>query len=148
MQSISVFLNINEVAGFWWKNTELNLMGVLHDLYMFWIFVKYNRAKFHHCRICMVNFREGAFLHSDPWAAPKGPNLNMINRKNTCQGISSSIVYSILLIYHESSSIIICHADVCNAAYSKPYRSSCFKQVKHLQNLNIKNSKSQEPKYT
>ena len=36
----------------------------------------------------------------------------------------------------------------CNAAYSKPYITSCFKQVKHLQNVSIRNSKSQEPKYT
>ena len=37
----------------------------------------------------------------------------------------------------------------CNAAvYSKSYRASCFKQVKHMQNVTVKNSKSQEPKYT
>ena len=40
------------------------------------------------------------------------------------------------------------HPDVCNAAYSKSYRASCFKQVKHLQNLSVKNSISQELKYT
>ena len=121
-------------------------------------YVRYTCAKFHHCRICVTDFREGE--QPDPWAAPKRPKLSMINRKNTFQGISSSIVYSVLLIYHDSCSIMkqnqkkrnqtchICHADVCNAAYSKPYRAFCFKQVKHLQNLSVKNSKSQEPKYT
>ena len=80
--------------------------------------------------------------------------------RGICQGFSSSIVYSILLIYQESSSVMklnqkkrnqtchICHADVCNVAYSKPYRASCFKQVRHLQNLSVKNSETQEPKYT
>ena len=31
---------------------------------------------------------------------------------------------------------------------SKSYIASCFKQVKHLQNLSVKNWESQELKYT
>ena len=34
------------------------------------------------------------------------------------------------------------HVNVCNAAYIKSYLASCFKQVKHVQNLSVKNSKS------
>ena len=45
--------------------------------------VRYNCAKFHHCRICVTGFREGAFLasHSHLWAARK---------KSTWIGLSTS----------------------------------------------------------
>ena len=58
------------------------------DLYMFWIFFRQS--------ITMLSFiivgyvwqilGRGAFTYPDPWAAPKRPNLNMINRKNIFVG--------------------------------------------------------------
>ena len=41
--------------------------------------VRYNCSSFHHCRICVTNFRDGAFLSPHPWAAPKMPILNRVN---------------------------------------------------------------------
>ena len=33
----------------------------------------------------------------------------------------------------------ICHASLCNGAYIKSHIASCFKQVKYVQNLSVKN---------
>ena len=40
---------------------QQNSGGVSRDLYIFWIFfrLRYNSAKFHHCRICVTDFRQG-----------------------------------------------------------------------------------------
>ena len=62
MQSISVHLDITKVAE-----------GVCHVIYK----VGYDYVKFHHCRICEADFREGA-PPFDPWAAPKRPILNRV----------------------------------------------------------------------
>ena len=45
------------------------------------LWVRYNCAKFHHCRICVTSFREGGLFGPPPhpWAAPKKPNLNRVN---------------------------------------------------------------------
>ena len=44
------------------------------------LYVRYNCAKFHQCRICVTDFREGGpFCPSPhPWAAPKKPILNRV----------------------------------------------------------------------
>ena len=47
------------------------------------LYVMYNCAKFHHCRICVTDFREGTFLphlRPHPWVAPKRPILNRVNK--------------------------------------------------------------------
>ena len=41
--------------------------------------VRYNCSNFHHCRMCVTNFRNGTFLSPYPWAAPKMPILNRVN---------------------------------------------------------------------
>ena len=48
--------------------------------------VKYNCAKFHHCRICVADFRKGVPKRPPhPWAAPKTPILNRVKcRTNFC----------------------------------------------------------------
>ena len=52
--------------------------NVSRDLYIFWIFLD-NCAKFHHCRICVADFRDGgAKRPPHPWAAPKKPILNRV----------------------------------------------------------------------
>ena len=46
------------------------------------LWVRYNFAKFHHCRICVADFREGGlFAHTPPHpcAAPKKPILSRVN---------------------------------------------------------------------
>ena len=43
------------------------------------LYVRYNCAKFHQCRICATDFREGGlFAPTHPWAAPKKPILNRV----------------------------------------------------------------------
>ena len=48
------------------------------------LWVRYNCAKFHHCKIYVTDFREGAFLPLlpplHPWAAPKKPILNKVKK--------------------------------------------------------------------
>ena len=59
------------VKKFW---CQQNSGVVSRDSYIFWIF-----SKFHHCRVFVTDFREGAFLASPhPWAASKMPILNRI----------------------------------------------------------------------
>ena len=55
---------------------QQNSKGVSRDSYVFSIFVqlRYKCAKLHHCRICVTDFREGAFLPSfQPWETSKRP---------------------------------------------------------------------------
>ena len=62
--------------------SQQNSGGVSRDSYIIWIFVmlRYNCAKFHHCRICVTEFREGAFLpppiHEQPQKCPSWIGLN------------------------------------------------------------------------
>ena len=47
------------------------------------LWVRYNWAKFHHCRIYVTDFRKGGrFCPTHPWAAPKKPILNRVQRIN------------------------------------------------------------------
>ena len=62
-----------------------DLRCVSQDVYIFFgNFLGYNFVKFHHCRICVTDFREGVFLPNPPspahpWAAPKKPIMNRVN---------------------------------------------------------------------
>ena len=65
MESISEFLDIAKIADFWSKNADVSrTQGVCHVIHIFldlpW--VRYNCAKFHHCRICVTDFREGGLI--------------------------------------------------------------------------------------
>ena len=42
------------------------------------LWVRYNRDQFHHCRICVADFREGGPFCPHPWPAPKMPILNRV----------------------------------------------------------------------
>ena len=78
MQSISVFLDIGKFVDFWWKmlmSAELKgyVTWFLYFLDLLW--VRYNCAKFHHCRICVTDFREGRpfcppLISEQPWKSP------------------------------------------------------------------------------
>ena len=60
-------------------------------------YVRYNCAKFHHCRICVVNFREGVKKAPPyPWAAPKKPILNRVN--DVCINHKSLIINEIFYL--------------------------------------------------
>ena len=56
MQSISVFFDITKFADFRWKNVDVSRSqgGVSRDYC----------AKFHHCRICVTDFRDGGHFCS------------------------------------------------------------------------------------
>ena len=46
---------------------QQNSRGMSRDLYIFWIFFVYGiTAKFHHCKICVRNFREGRIFCTPP----------------------------------------------------------------------------------
>ena len=54
------------------------------------LWVRYNCAKFHHCKICVTDFKKvgkggGELFHLSPhpWAAPKKPILNRIKCSST-----------------------------------------------------------------
>ena len=73
MQSVSVFIDIAQFTDFRWT------LGVCHVIHIFLdlLWVRYNFAKFHHCRICETDFREGGLfalfpIHEQP---PKSPSL-------------------------------------------------------------------------
>ena len=66
MQSISVFVDIAEFADFRWKIADVSrTQWMCHVIYIFLdlLWLRYNCAKFHHCRIFVIDFREErAFL--------------------------------------------------------------------------------------
>ena len=71
-QSIHVVLDIAKLTDFRWKFSDVSgTQGVGHVIHIsFWSFyVRYNSAKFHHCRICVRDWA----VHL--WVAPKKPIL-------------------------------------------------------------------------
>ena len=65
MKSISTFLAIAKFTDFWEKNADFSrTQKTCHVIHIFLdlLQVRYKCAKFHHCRICVTNFRKGAFL--------------------------------------------------------------------------------------
>ena len=82
MQSISIFLDIATFVDFWWKNAmSAEIKGCvtwfIKLLYLLW--VRCNCAKWHYCRICVTDFREGRhFGPHHPWADPQMPILNRV----------------------------------------------------------------------
>ena len=52
----------------------------IYFLDLLWVW--YDCAKFHHCRICVTDFSErGPFWPPHPWAAAKKPILNRVNER-------------------------------------------------------------------
>ena len=70
MQSISVFLDIAKFADFRRKNADVSrTQGVCHVIHTFFLDLlwgRYNCGKFHHCRICVTNFREEGGIFASP----------------------------------------------------------------------------------
>ena len=71
------------------KNANVSrTQGVCHVIHIAFgtSLLRYNYATFHHCRIFVTDFREGAaFLPTPhPWAAPKKPILNRVKTMEMC----------------------------------------------------------------
>ena len=85
MQSISVFLEIAKFADFQWRYPDVSrtqeMCHMIHIFFGFSLEVKCNSAKFHYCRIYVTDFREGAFLATHPWVAPKRSILKRVKSK-------------------------------------------------------------------
>ena len=67
-----------------WRSQQSS-RSVSRDLLYFMdlLYVRYNWAKFHHCRICVTDFKEEVLSTlSHPLAALKRPILNSIKIKN------------------------------------------------------------------
>ena len=82
---------------------EKVLMSAEFKRYLTWflcildlLWVRYNCAKFHHCRICVTEFKDGNVLCTHPWAAPKKlilnrVNVNISNYETLCRDINKHI---------------------------------------------------------
>ena len=89
--------------------------------------VRYNCGKFHHCRICVTDFREGAF-HPHPWSGLKKPILNRVKRfKQTSEKQFLHLNYYIVFLHILLSFItlifyffIFCHFFSLNQIISFP----------------------------
>ena len=78
MQSIPVFLDIAKFANFRWKmlmSAERKRQVTWFKYFLHILEVRHNCAMFHHCRICVIDFRGGG---GDLWAALKRPILNRV----------------------------------------------------------------------
>ena len=69
MKSISVFLDIAKFADFRWKMlmpAELKGCVTWFISFLDLLWVRYICAKFHHCRMCVTDFREGGHFCPNP----------------------------------------------------------------------------------
>ena len=69
MHSIYVFLDITKFADFQWKILMSAILWGCVTWFIYFLdifYVRYNYAKFHHCRICVKDFREEGFLPLPP----------------------------------------------------------------------------------
>ena len=93
MYQNTIYICISCIAKFvdsWWKNADVSrtqgcVAWFTYFLDLLW--VRYNCAKFHYCRIYVTDFREGGPFCTPPptpypWAAPKKPILSRV--KATC----------------------------------------------------------------
>ena len=84
-----VFLDIAKFGDFRWKNVDISRTeGVCHVTHTFFgcfFKARCKYTKFHHCRICMTDFRERVPSPSPPrplalhpWVASKRPIMNKV----------------------------------------------------------------------
>ena len=81
--SLIVFLDITKVADFRWKMLmSAEFMGcVTWFIYFFnLLYIRYNCAKFHHCRTCVTDFRRGFFCPPPPPPIREQPKMPILNR--------------------------------------------------------------------
>ena len=100
MTSILVFPDLTKIHDFRWKNANVTRnQEVCHVIYAFLksSLRMYNCAKFHQCRICMTDFREGEPFcrpSSHLWEAPKRLILNRVKK-------SSNVILVIRLLFKQ-----------------------------------------------
>ena len=68
MQSTYVLLDIAKFVDF---NRTQGVYHVIHIYFLNFFNARYNCAKFHHCRIRVKDFREGAFLFPQSLSSPE-----------------------------------------------------------------------------
>ena len=79
IQSVSVSLDIAKFDDFWWKNADASRTQEVLIYFLNLLYVRYNCAKFHHCKTWVTGFKKGALIGPPyPWAIPKGPILNRV----------------------------------------------------------------------
>ena len=58
------------------------------------LWVRYNCDQFHHCKICVADFRDGGPFCPHPWPVPKMPILNRVKmglRQGVCNFIKKGL---------------------------------------------------------
>ena len=97
MQSTSVFLDIKQFDNFRRKNADVSrTQGVCHVMDMFFgsSLGKANCVKFHHCRLCMIDFWE-----ANPHSYPLYFGLLAISN-----ALSGNTLSAALLLFHSLKS--------------------------------------------
>ena len=72
------------------------VMWSIYFLDLLW--ERYNCAKFHPCRICLTDFEEDD-LFGHPWAVPKTPILNTVNKVSTWNVLYLQYLISLSFIF-------------------------------------------------
>ena len=141
LQSILVFLDITKVAIFGEK--MLNSKGVSRDIcFLDLLYVRYNCAKFHHCRMCVTDFRERFFLLSIHEQVRKG--LSWIGLRVYSRCLQIYIVFATTSFSSESniwfphlSNLSLCRR-ACHhlSIYLSIYLCSCWTHLKKSFHIN------------
>ena len=106
-----------------------NSRYVGRDSYSFWIILRYNFAKFHHCRMCVTDFRQGGDFFATPPIRERPPKKpSWIRLRN----ISAKRISSLSILekfFHESTNL-------------KIWQSITFRNLALENSKNSKNSNS------
>ena len=93
----------NKICGFLVKKCwcQQNSEDLSRDSYFLdLLLVRYNCAKFHQCRICVTDFRDGGlFGLPHTWEAPKMPILNRVKDSQNFV-MPSLLLYTAWIIFH------------------------------------------------
>ena len=115
-------LDVAKFADFRWKNADVTWFIHFLDLPL----VRYNCAKFHHCRICVADFKEGAKkAHPHPWAAPKKLILNRVKGNEQLivlrnpQKSSINVLLMKILKSTVTKKVIVCFYKLSEENFSK-----------------------------
>ena len=103
MYQNAIYICISWYSKIWWFSVkkwwcQQNSRGVSCDSYIFWMFFRWG-VKFHHCRICVTNFRE-TDLFSPPPHPRESPKKSILNRVNSWQH------YDMLMSWNCNSTVL------------------------------------------
>ena len=131
MYQNAIYICISWYSKIWWFSVKKcscrqNSRGVSRDSYIFWMFFRWGiTAKFHHCRICVTNFRE-TDLFSPPPLPRESPKKSILNRVNSWQH------YDMLMSWNCSSTV---STDITNRF--PPFVKKNWKDKKSCKNFEI-----------